>query len=239
LDSVIEPEGNQAVAVRYRPNGVGWSAGFVESIEHHGRQNYFSWWNEGTTVGITSEGEGTRWMVHDDAGRLTKLQAPAELPKIGLITTYGYNDSGLVDSITTGGSTTSMAFDAHGRLLARTVPLSDTTSATTWFTYSSIHTDPLDPRFLLPVEIRDPRSNGPEDDRFLTQFAYDEHGRVMFESGPRYDLEGNMVVRANCGRGRKRPTRPSSGNHCWWPPEHVVLLQPSWRSASCDHRLSG
>jgi len=103
-----------------------------------------------------------------------------------LIRTYDYNDDGTLKTVTDeNGDPTSMTYDARGNVLTKTTcRTSATDCGTTYYTYPSGLTDPLDPRWNKPLTMRDPRSVSATDNGYLTSYAYDSKGDLQSQTNP-------------------------------------------------------
>ncbi|MDX2813402.1 LamG domain-containing protein [Streptomyces sp. PA03-5A] len=95
----------------------------------------------------------------------------------GGVTTYTYDTGGFLHTVTDpNGHATITGHDARGNVVSQTT-CRDSNSCWTSFTeYYLNPADPLDPRNDKPTGIRDARSSGPADARYLTRQTYTSGG---------------------------------------------------------------
>jgi RHS repeat-associated protein len=103
-----------------------------------------------------------------------------------LIRTYDYNDDGTLKTVTDeNGDPSSMTYDAHGNVLTKTnCRTSATDCHTTYYSYPTGLTDPLDPRWDKPLTTRDARSISATDNNYLTSYSYDSKGDLQSQTSP-------------------------------------------------------
>ncbi|MGN9778320.1 DNRLRE domain-containing protein [Micromonospora sp. H33] len=101
------------------------------------------------------------------------------------IRTYSYDAEGYQSKITNeNGDSVEMTYDSKGRLATRKSCRTSTQCFTSYYTYSTTITDPLDPRVDLAVESRDGRSSSATDTLYRTTFAYAPDGQLTSQTNP-------------------------------------------------------
>ncbi|MEV1143136.1 LamG-like jellyroll fold domain-containing protein [Micromonospora sp. NPDC049799] len=106
------------------------------------------------------------------------------------IRTYSYNAEGYQSKVTNeDGASVEMTYDGRGRLATRKNCRTATQCFTSYYTYSAIITDDLDPKVDLAVESRDGRSANATDTMYRTSFTYEPDGQLSSQTNP----DGSMV----------------------------------------------
>ncbi|MER7459558.1 polymorphic toxin-type HINT domain-containing protein [Micromonospora sp. NPDC126480] len=101
------------------------------------------------------------------------------------IRTYSYNEDGYQSKVTNeNGDSVEMTYDSRGRLATRKSCRTSTQCFTSYYTYSTTITDPLDPQIDLALESRDGRSSGPADNRYRTSYTYATDGQLTKQTNP-------------------------------------------------------
>ncbi|WP_243706209.1 LamG-like jellyroll fold domain-containing protein [Micromonospora sp. KC721] len=101
------------------------------------------------------------------------------------VRTYSYDEEGYQSKVTNeNGDSVEMTYDSKGRLATRKNCRTSTQCFTSYYTYSTTITDPLDPRVDLAVESRDGRSSSPTDTQYRTTFAYTTDGQLSSQTNP-------------------------------------------------------
>jgi RHS repeat-associated protein len=114
----------------------------------------------------------------------------AQTDALGSRTTYGYDTSGFMDTTTQpNGNVITTGHDLRGNLVSQTTCQNQAANAcsTGYYTYYPDDTTaPLtpDPRNDLILTIRDGRSSGPTDNRYLTTYTYDAAGNQTSATTP-------------------------------------------------------
>ncbi len=103
-----------------------------------------------------------------------------------LIRTYDYNDDGTLKTVTDeNGDPSTMTYDSHGNVLTRAnCRTSATDCHTTYYSYPSGLTDPLDARWNKPLTMRDARSASASDNTYLTSYTYSTKGDLQSQTNP-------------------------------------------------------
>jgi RHS repeat-associated protein len=99
---------------------------------------------------------------------------------------YSYNADGSLNTVTNeNGDPTSMTYDAQGNVLTKKVCRTSSTDChTSYYTYPTGLTDPLDPRWNKPLQTRDGRSASATDNTYLTSYSYDTKGDQLSQTSP-------------------------------------------------------
>ncbi|GGS22538.1 polymorphic toxin-type HINT domain-containing protein [Actinokineospora fastidiosa] len=98
---------------------------------------------------------------------------------------FDYDENGFPSRIEDElGHRVTLDHDERGNLTAKTTCRTPGDCQTTRYTYQPPTSDPTDPRTDRLIEVRDPRSSGPDDDRYLTSSTYTEFGDLAVEVNP-------------------------------------------------------
>lgn len=90
---------------------------------------------------------------------------------------FTYDDRGFQSKVTNeNGDSVEMGYDDRGNVTSKKTCRAADQCHTSYYTYPTGITNPLDPRIDLPVEFRDGRSSGPTDNRYRTRYTYTSLG---------------------------------------------------------------
>ncbi|MFW5472713.1 LamG-like jellyroll fold domain-containing protein [Knoellia sp. CPCC 206450] len=101
------------------------------------------------------------------------------------VRSYFYDAQGRMSKVVNeNGAWVDLTYDSRGNVSSEKScrDIQRTDCSTTWTTYGSGFTDPLDPRWDKPVEKRDGRSSGPADNTYLTRYAYTAQGMLQSQT---------------------------------------------------------
>ncbi|MFD7290896.1 LamG-like jellyroll fold domain-containing protein [Streptomyces sp. NPDC059863] len=100
------------------------------------------------------------------------------------IRTFGYDDKGFQTAITSeNGDTVALGYDDRGNVVRRTTCRAKDNCQTTYTTYP-VPTGDFDLRADQPSETRDGRSTGVTDNRYRTQYQYNDKGALLTQTAP-------------------------------------------------------
>ncbi|MFE1960115.1 polymorphic toxin-type HINT domain-containing protein [Streptomyces sp. NPDC059479] len=100
------------------------------------------------------------------------------------IRTYGYNDKGYQTEVTSeNGDTVTLGYDDRGNVTSRKTCRAKDDCQTSYTTYP-VPTGDFDLRADQPSETRDGRSSGPTDNRYRTQYQYNDKGSLLLQTSP-------------------------------------------------------
>ncbi|HEY3718478.1 MAG TPA: polymorphic toxin-type HINT domain-containing protein [Jatrophihabitantaceae bacterium] len=102
------------------------------------------------------------------------------------IRSYQYDDNGQLKRVVNeNGDYVDTTYDARGNVTARTTCRTNSTDCyTTRYTFPTGLTDPLDPRWDKPLEMRDARSANATDNTYRTTFTYGTKGDLATQTSP-------------------------------------------------------
>jgi YD repeat-containing protein len=102
-----------------------------------------------------------------------------------VIRSFGYDALGRQNQVfNENGESVTMTFDARGNVITRRTCRKPGDCQTSYTSYTTPSTNPLDPRNDLPFEVRDPRSASATDTTYRTTTVYTATGDVQSEKGP-------------------------------------------------------
>ncbi|GAA3742262.1 polymorphic toxin-type HINT domain-containing protein [Salinactinospora qingdaonensis] len=107
--------------------------------------------------------------------------------QLGHSTTFAYDTGGFLAEVTDpNGAVTTYHNDERGNRVAEQTcrDTDNTVCHTRWYDYFHNPDDPFDPRNDRLVASRDARSAGEDDDTYLTEYTYDEHGNQLTKRLP-------------------------------------------------------
>ncbi|WHM37543.1 LamG-like jellyroll fold domain-containing protein [Streptomyces sp. BPTC-684] len=139
------------------------------------------------TVKLTDPTDKTLTYVYDAELNNRLL---AQIDRNGNRTTYGYDTSGFLHTVTDANSNRSVTgHDVRGNTVSTTTcqNTAANTCATEYYTYYPDATTlfpPMDPRNDLLLTERDGRSSGPTDNTYLTSHTYDAAGNITSVTTP-------------------------------------------------------
>jgi RHS repeat-associated protein len=101
------------------------------------------------------------------------------------VRSFDYDARGFQNLITgENGDTVKLGYDSRGNVVSRTTCRSSSECHTTYSTFPSTVTNPLDPRNDLPLETRDGRSAGATDNTYRTSYTYTSTGELLTQTNP-------------------------------------------------------
>ena len=133
-----------------------------------------------TTVKVTDPGAK---IVTDEYDPLNSNRTIATIDASGHKTTYGYDTSGFLNTVTDpDGDVTTTGHDVRGNMVSQTTCQNQAASAcsTVYYTYypddTSAQLTTADPRNDMVLTVRDGRSSSATDNTYLTSYSYDAKG---------------------------------------------------------------
>jgi RHS repeat-associated protein len=227
LTKVSLPKGNDSASVSYNASGaVEWRK------DGRGKQ-----WSYGTTttngirtVIITDPRTNTTIYTFSPSGHLTAFKDAQNQIKL-----FEYNSFGFLSKVTDAlGHVLELGTDARGNIVRRTVERGDGTLASTYYSYFVGSAG--DPRNDKLTGVRDGRSSGPTDDRYLTEYAYNAAGLMTTSRVP---TDGTPATRRSTTWTYAAGTEPAIGGGTLAPGLLTQTTDPNNKQTSYAYDSKG